>query len=331
MQREAKILASKTTDAILFRGQIYNSEIELKIKNWLTLLDEIATTTECYHNSGKPPKAIDQGPNFCDKKSAAKLANLVRAEYGLGMEPIANLFDFIDSRNILVCNENLGIWSSNDKDGISGIFYNHEKLGFCILINNQITIGRQIFTLAHEFAHALFHYNAKAIISSNNDINNPLESFADAFAANFLVPSKTLKNIIIQKKWENELDAYKIIELAYIFKVSYAFMIYRLYNEGLINQNIKDKFINYKPLELANSLGIESTIFEKQKNFNKLNCFPITLLLTIKDLIENEKLSLDQAAGILKASYDDISTLFKKESLNVKNANEINEYISLAR
>ena len=130
---------------------------------------------------------------------------------------------------------------------------------------------------------------------------------------------------------ENELDAYKIIELAYIFKVSYAFMIYRLYNEGLINQNIKDKFINYKPLELANSLGIESTIFEKQKNFNKLNCFPITLLLTIKDLIENEKLSLDQAAGILKASYDDISTLFKKESLNVKNANEINEYISLAR
>ena len=333
LNSEAKILASKNTDSVLLRGQIKNPEIELRIKNWLKFLDDLAELTECYQNAGKPPKGIDQGPNFTDKKSASKLANLVRNEYNLGMEPIANLFDFIDSRNILACKEDLGIWSNNDSDGISGVFYNHNKLGFCILINNQITIGRQIFTLAHEFAHALFHYNARAIISSNCDTNNPLESFADAFAANFLVPSKSLKNIITQKKWETELDAYKIIELAYIFKVSYAFMIYRLYNEGYIDQKAKDKFFTYKPLELASTLGIDSTIFEKQKNYNKLNCFPTTLLLIIKDLIENEILSLAQAADLLGASHDDIRTLCKNEHSNANsvNTNEINEYISLAR
>ncbi len=333
LRSEPKILASKNTDAVLYRGQINNPEIELKIKNWLKFLDEIAEITECYQNAGKPPKEIDQGPNFSDKKSASKLANLARQTYNLGMEPIANLFDFIDSRNILVCKDDLGIWSSSDKNGISGVFYNHEKLGFCILINDQITIGRQIFTLAHEFAHALFHYNTKVIISSNSNSNNALESFADAFAANFLVPTKTLKNIITQKKWENDLDALKTIELAYIFKVSYAFMIYRLYNEGLIDQNAKDAFLKEKPLDLAMTLRIDSTIFEKQKKYNRLNSFPTTLLLIIKDLIENETLSLAQAADLLGSSHDDIRSLFKIEHSNVisTNDNDINEYISLAR
>ncbi|MBX9720490.1 MAG: ImmA/IrrE family metallo-endopeptidase, partial [Candidatus Obscuribacterales bacterium] len=93
-------------------------------------------------------------------------------------------------------------------------FYNHPKLGYCILVNAENSLGRQSFTLAHEFAHALFHYNSRSIISIHKD-ESPREYFADAFASHFLVPTKEMNKLIDNWDWKNRIDPHKAIELAF--------------------------------------------------------------------------------------------------------------------
>ena len=72
--------------------------------------------------------------------------------------------------------------------GSVGAFYNHPKLGYSIFVNADTAPGRQTFTMAHEFAHALFHYPTVGVVSRKGD-RDPKERFADAFAAHFLVPA----------------------------------------------------------------------------------------------------------------------------------------------
>jgi Zn-dependent peptidase ImmA (M78 family) len=71
----------------------------------------------------------------------------------------------------------------------SGFFYNHPKAGFCVAVNSQITLGRQVFTLAHELAHAYFHSQDADVVVSMPGGDHGRERFADAFAGEFLVPS----------------------------------------------------------------------------------------------------------------------------------------------
>jgi Zn-dependent peptidase ImmA (M78 family)/transcriptional regulator with XRE-family HTH domain len=73
-----------------------------------------------------------------------------------------------------------------------------------IFINHEHSTARRLFTLAHEFAHVVFHldrpgkdpaqrHNTLVSIASHRD---PLEKEANAFAGEFLIPTEDLEDLV---------------------------------------------------------------------------------------------------------------------------------------
>ena len=50
------------------------------------------------------------------------------------------------------------------------------------MVNSHMTLGRQVFTLAHELAHAYYHSHAADVVVSMPGGGHGRERFADAFA-----------------------------------------------------------------------------------------------------------------------------------------------------
>src|SRR5579885_822262 len=188
-----------------------------------------------------------------------------------------------------------------------------DEWGDCILVNVQNSPGRQSFTLAHEFAHALFHYNSRSLISIRKD-SSPREYFADAFASHFLVPTKEMNKLIENWGWRNHLDPHKAIELAYVFRVSYVFMLNRLRNERHITEEQRQEWSTLSPAALAQQLGLDASVFHKPgTQALNLHRYPASVLQTIRDLINRGELYVSQAADLLDVSQAQIQSLLLSE------------------
>ncbi len=302
---------------ILCRGLINNPAVHLELSKWFDFLDEwgdlIVDAKVVWNNDGKPPKKLDRGPDFTDSRAAPTLASEVRSFYELGTNAISDMYSLLDEQDILVYRANLGDWSDPSQPGISGAFHNHPKLGYCILVNVQNSPGRQSFTLAHEFAHALFHYNSRSLISIRKD-SSPREYFADAFASHFLVPTKEMNKLIENWGWRNHLDPHKAIELAYVFRVSYVFMLNRLRNERHITEEQRQEWSTLSPAALAQQLGLDASVFHKPgTQALNLHRYPASVLQTIRDLINRDELYVSQAADLLDVSQAQIQSLLLSE------------------
>ncbi len=116
-------------------------------------------------------------------------------------------------------------------EDVSGIIKPKEKV---IYINKNDSLTRQNFTIAHELGHWLLHneiliegdgkYNVLFRRSIGQLNNDPVESEANCFAANLLVPNKYLKEYKVLIK-NNIIDSGI---LAPLFKVSGEVIGYRL-------------------------------------------------------------------------------------------------------
>ena len=62
------------------------------------------------------------------------------------------MYTLMDELQILVCKTS----SLSQDSGLSGLTFNHPLLGSVVLVNNNTTLGRQIFTFTHELYHVIF-------------------------------------------------------------------------------------------------------------------------------------------------------------------------------
>jgi hypothetical protein len=104
-----------------------------------------------------------------------------------------------------------------------------------IFINHEHTTARRLFTLAHEFAHVVFHLDRKTLqtkepddtvvsIASNRD---PIEKQANAFAGELLMPRADLEQLV--KNLGSRLRDPACLEaVAQHFNVSRDALFYRL-------------------------------------------------------------------------------------------------------
>ena len=297
------LTSEQSRPKILLRGLDNASpEVKAEIDHWAQFLDDWSAVLEDSQSQGRamPPKSLDHGPDFSDTRSASKLAIDVRSHYGLGLYGLPDLYAFLDEQSVLVCQAKLGS-IGDGKEGISGAFYNHDKLGYCILVNAQTSKGRQMFTLAHEFAHALFHYGAHECIISRQGEGSSREQFADAFAAHFLIPSKGLRKVIEETDCTSRLDEYGALILAHYFNVSFAFMLNRLLFEKHISETQKQCWKKYSPRSLARHIGLDSGVFQPRSDAEPyISKYPSSVLKQVRDLIEDDRLSVGQAADLLR-------------------------------
>ncbi|MBI2941759.1 MAG: ImmA/IrrE family metallo-endopeptidase [Chloroflexi bacterium] len=181
-------------------------------------------------------------------EEVADWAEKARRHYDLGMAPLTNLRDFLEAQGYKVFVVPFG----KGEGHLSGLSFQHPRLGPIVAINGDQAYTRWPFTMAHEFAHRLYHYDRPAILSRAADAR-PLEDFADRFASHFLVPDEALHERLREQGIRVVSRPEQAVHLARYFGVSYRAMLHKL-EQGRRLAGSSELF-QAQPVALAQALG----------------------------------------------------------------------------
>lgn len=168
---------------------------------------------------------------------AAIYAEKERASLELGKAPLKNLRDILEEKR------DVQVFFLELPDPISGMFTFGEDVGGSILINSSHSSGRQLFSLAHEYAHYLFDREKISCITEESKANTIEERFANRFSAEFLMPKDAIREMFELRVKDREPTAEDIIYLADYFGVSFQAMVYRLGDLRLIRKDSRDRLL----------------------------------------------------------------------------------------
>jgi Zn-dependent peptidase ImmA (M78 family)/transcriptional regulator with XRE-family HTH domain len=176
-------------------------------------------------------------------------AEEARDHFDLGSAPLSHVKGFLEQFGAYV----FGIPLGDADEDLSGLFFSHPELGPVVAVNSDQYYGRRPFTLGHELAHVLFHYNRPAILCRSQE-KPPSERFADSFSARFLVPRKALLERLRTMDVEKVDHPEQVVHLSRYFGVSYLAMYHRLRTEGKTDLSATH-YENVRPVSLARKLG----------------------------------------------------------------------------
>jgi Zn-dependent peptidase ImmA (M78 family)/transcriptional regulator with XRE-family HTH domain len=243
-------------------------------------------------------------------RDAADAARQLRRHLNLGGGALGDPFRVADE-HVLIWRLPLG----EDLDGApSGLFYNHPQIGFSIVINSTMTLGRQVFTVAHELAHAFFHSRGLDVIVSMPGAELGRERFADAFAGELLVPGDELRRVVTEHAtWNGLTNPTAVVHLQRHFGVSYATLRVRLLQERLIDRDTYADLAAVSPSRLARSLGYPIHRADMGDfTMHPLERFPGRMLVLVRTAVEEGAITPGDAAETLGTSGQEIRQLLAR-------------------
>jgi Zn-dependent peptidase ImmA (M78 family) len=140
-----------------------------------------------------------------------------------------------------------------------------------ILINSNHSIGRQNFTICHEFYHLFVQdsFSPHRCNTATFERGDTEEYNADSFASKLLMPDDGILDLIPDDELgKNKIQISTILKLEQIFGVSHLALLYRLKELEVVDQ----KFIDVNKsniINLAASYGYDTAIY-KPGNENKI-------------------------------------------------------------
>lgn len=242
------------------------------------------------------------------RRLAVSAARRLRDFLGVGQGPLDDPFRQVDE-HVLVWRLPLG---EDLDDSPSGFFYRHPRLGACVVVNTDMTLGRQVFTLAHELAHVFFHsQETDVVVSTRPQRDTGRERFADAFAGELLVPGDALRETVAELEvWEELADPVVIVHLQRHFGVSFATLLVRLRQENLIDGSTYEELGAISPSRLARALGYPVHQADMGRfDLHPLERFPTALLLLVRWALQKGEVTLGDAAETLGCSSEDVRRL----------------------
>ncbi len=280
------------------------------------LIDRVHALERLYENVGatelpEPPRSPFKP--LPDREYAndevAEWAEQARRHFDLGVAPIADLRAFLEAQGYRVFTVPLGKGS----DDVSGLFFVHPTLGPVIGVNEDKAYTRRPYTLAHEFAHGLFHYeNFPAILCRTAD-HHPVEVFAERFAAQFLVPKEAISRVLWVMSVEHVTTPEQTVHLARYFNVSYHAMLRRLRDENRFKGAPRD-FEGVKPVVLASQLGFNPSPYEfGERPLPLEDRMPQVALELAFRAIKEKRLSVAATAGLLGISQIELRERLESE------------------
>ncbi|HVQ74039.1 MAG TPA: XRE family transcriptional regulator [Candidatus Binatia bacterium] len=188
--------------------------------------------------------AVQQGEQVADQE---------RLRLGLGVAPIANVAEMLETQGVRTALVDL-------PEDVSGLTLSRPTVGLFIVANRRHHFLRRRFSYAHEYAHVLLDRDRLGTISRARDRDDLIEVRANAFAASLLLPEEGVRRFMttIGKGGPSRLQAdvfdesgvvevraraapesrdvqlYEVAELADHFGVSRLAALYRLRNLRLI-------------------------------------------------------------------------------------------------
>lgn len=151
------------------------------------------------------------------------LADDLRTEWELGIDPVPNMTSLLEDRGIKVLVMPL-------PDGVSGLTClvrrsRQKKHLPVIVVNQEVSLERRRLTLAHELAHRL--------IDGKSPVDH--EKASNVFAGAFLVPRTHLFREIGQSR--KGIGYQELIQLKRMYRVSAAALLVRLRTVGVIDDS----------------------------------------------------------------------------------------------
>lgn len=264
---------------------------------------------------GKQTSSFAPEKGTAARKEAARLAREVRNDLGLGDGPVGDhLFQILDDYALIF---RLPLGQVLDHSP-SGLFCNHAEVGFCIVVNSDTTQGRQVFTLAHELAHAFFHSQEADAWISFQGSKEAREKFADYFAGEFLVPADALARVVNDlEAWDELSDPVLAVHLQRFFGVSYSTLLFRLKQERMINQQTFSELKDVSPSKLAMALGYEVHPADMgDYELPPLDRFPGRMLRLVRKALADGHITRGDAAETLGVSVEDVAGLAGRPRAN---------------
>jgi Zn-dependent peptidase ImmA (M78 family) len=157
-----------------------------------------------------------------DLHDAEAAAQRVRADWGLGSDPIPNLSEFLEERGFKVISSNMPATIA----GVTCFVKSNASKIPVIVTSEEITGERQRFTLAHELAHLLLDFG--------KSISAEVEKACDKFAGAFLMPERILWEGL--GKVRKTVGIGELLALKAVLGVSVQALTFRAKDLGIINQ-----------------------------------------------------------------------------------------------
>lgn len=244
---------------------------------------------------------------------ARRKASEVRQYLGLGLGPIAGLDGLIAGLGVTIYRAHLG---DDLNRTISGAFYKHPKLGFSILVNLDMTRGRRRFTAVHELAHALLHSATDAIVISDiGRAGDTRETYADAFAGEFLMPEEGIRRSLEVLGAGPKLeDVEPVIHLQRLFNVSYMTALVRLRQANIITASNLDKLRIHPPQATAARLGYRLHHDESPmpRERSVMSRYPLRFRTLLRYAYDNESIGksvIQQTLGLNRKETDELLSI----------------------
>lgn len=268
---------------------------------------------------------------------AYEKARNFRDKYGLGNHCGIQLLEVL---NLLEKDERINIelirmpFENLNLAGFIG--YKHDT--FVIVTNTNQTLGYERFTIAHEIFHLLQNrlyikenlLIEEVIDDKIDDTDDIIEIMADSFAAELLIPEKSLIENVkdLTSCDSNIIDNNLVIQLQHTYGVDYIAMTKRLKEVNIINDQQKNELeqiigVDGKLEELTKRLGRDNNLNTPTKDNYMLQ----KNLEVIKSNFENGETSYDDLIRIFgylgctpeKFGYEDKVELTEEAKDFVKN------------
>lgn len=179
----------------------------------------------------------------------------------LGVDGYSPVDIFSIAQNI----DNLTIVFYPFGEKVSGMCVKGHNGNNLIAINSAMTLGRQRFSLAHEFYHMYFDESMFSVSSKILNSNKGIEKEADMFASYFLMPEVSLLlkvKKIYDEKASRKLGLSDVIRIEQYFGLSHQAAVYRLMEASLLAEEEGALFLSESVRSKAESLGYSSSLYE---------------------------------------------------------------------
>lgn len=150
-------------------------------------------------------------------------------------------------------------------DNLSGMCIKGREHNNLIAINSSMTLGRQRFSLGHEFYHLFYDDSMIAICARKIDSGKDIERSADMFASYFLMPDAALVDMsrkLAEKHSDKQLSLSDVIRIEQYFGVSHQAAVIRLMHTPFLSQKKGDQFLHTAVRKKAEALGYSSELYK---------------------------------------------------------------------
>ena len=200
------------------------AKVETEVLEWIERYLQIETVLELDSAEWQCPVArLRKLPSAGD---AEGLADEVREQWKLGIDPIPNMTELLEEKGLKV----LTIPLPDRVSGFTCLVNRPKAQGDLpvIVVNDRFSLERRRLTLAHELAHRL--------IDTDSLPDKEEERAANVFAGAFLMPRAHLLREV--GKHRNALGYKELIDLKRLYRVSGAALLMRLRQLDVISEGI---------------------------------------------------------------------------------------------